>query len=138
MAAVYVKEQHLAEMIDHAREEAPVEACGILAGKEGRVVEVHRARNADCSPTSYRLDPEEQYRIFVDIEDKGLDIVGIYHSHPASPAVPSSVDLEQAYYPEAIYLVISLVDPVKPEVRAFTIANGEISEKEILTVTAMA
>jgi proteasome lid subunit RPN8/RPN11 len=132
MAAVYVKQQHLVEMIDHAREEAPVEACGILAGKEGRVVEVYRARNADHSPTSYRLDPEEQYRIFVDIEDKGLDIVGIYHSHPSSPAAPSSIDLERAYYPEAIYFVISLVDPGDPQVRAFRITNGETCEHEIV------
>ncbi len=132
MEVVYVTEQHLAEMIDHAREEAPLEACGILAGQKHRVAETYRARNVDQSPTSYQLDPEEQYRIFIDIEDKGLDIVGIYHSHPSSPAVPSNIDLGKAYYPEAFYFVISLMDPARPEVRAFTIANGESKECEIV------
>lgn len=132
MEVVYVKQQHLVEMIHHARQEAPLEACGILAGEKHRVAEIYRARNVDRSPTSYRLDPEEQYRIFVDIEDKGLDIVGIYHSHPSSPAVPSNIDLGKAYYPEAFYFVISLMDPARPEVRAFTIANGESRESEIV------
>ncbi|TKJ31359.1 MAG: hypothetical protein CEE40_02190 [Chloroflexi bacterium B3_Chlor] len=121
-------------MIAHARDEAPLEACGILAGKQDRVVEVYRARNADCSPTSYRLDPEEQYRIFVDIEDNGLDIVGIYHSHPASPAVPSNTDRKQAYYPEAMYFVVSLADPAEPHVRAFRIADEEVTEEEMVVV----
>ncbi len=121
----YLKKQHLAEMIAHAREEAPLEACGILAGKEDRVVRVYRARNADRSRVSYRLEPEEQYRIFIDIEEKGWDILGIYHSHPTSPAIPSGIDLKQAQYPEAVYFVVSLADPVKPQVRAFKIIEGE-------------
>jgi proteasome lid subunit RPN8/RPN11 len=128
---VWLTEQHLAEMIAHAQEEAPLEACGILAGKEGRVLKLFRARNADRSPVSYRLEPEEQYRIFMDIEEKGWDILGIYHSHPTSAAVPSGMDLKQAYYPEAIYFVVSLSDPVEPETRAFTIVEGEITEEEI-------
>lgn len=128
---VYLKKQHLAEMIAHAREEAPLEACGILAGTEDHVVKLYRARNADCSPVSYRLQPEEQYRIFMDVEEKGWDILGIYHSHPTSAAVPSGIDLKQAYYPEAVYFVVSLADPVKPHVRAFRIVEGEITEEEI-------
>lgn len=128
---VYIEERHLAEMIAHAREEAPLEACGILAGIEGKVLKLYRAKNADRSPVSYRLEPEEQYRIFMDIEEKVWDILGIYHSHPTSPAFPSGRDLKQAYYPEAIYFVVSLADPAKPEVRAFRIIEGEITEEEI-------
>lgn len=128
---VYLKRQHLAEMIAHSREQAPLEACGILAGKQGRVVKLYRARNADRSPVSYRLEPEEQYRVFKDIEERALDIVGIYHSHPTSPPVPSAIDLEQAYYPEAIYFVVSLADPVKPKAKAFRIVDGETTEEEI-------
>ncbi len=131
---VYVKKQHLAEMMAHAEKEAPLEACGILAGKEGHAVKLYRATNADCSPASYRLEPEEQYRIFMDIEEKGWDILGIYHSHPTSPAVPSGIDLKQAYYPEAIYFVVSLADPVEPYVRAFRIVEGKITEEEITVV----
>lgn len=128
---VYLKKHHLAEMIAHAREEAPLEACGILAGEEDHVVKLYRARNVDCSPVSYRLEPEEQYHIFMDIDNKGWDILGIYHSHPTSPAVPSGIDLKQAYYPEALYFVVSLADSVQPEVKAFRIVEGEISEEEI-------
>jgi len=131
---VYLKKLHLAEMIAHAREEAPLEACGILAGKGGRVVTLYRARNADCSPVSYRLEPEEQYRIFTDIEENGWDILGIYHSHPTHPAVPSGIDLKQAYYPEAVYFVVSLADPLEPRVRAFRIVEGEITEEQIAVV----
>ena len=128
---VYLKKRHLTEMIAHARAEAPLEACGILAGNEGRVAQLYRARNAERSPVAYRLEPEEQYRIFMDIEEKGWDILGIYHSHPASPAVPSGIDLTQAYYPDALYFVISLVDPIKPQIRAFRIIEGEITEEKI-------
>ena len=131
---LYLKKQHLAEMIAHAQKEAPLEACGILAGKEDRVAKLYRARNADRSPMSYRLEPEEQYRIFTDIEEKGWDILGIYHSHPTSPAVPSGIDLKQAYYPEAVYFVVSLADPTQPHVRAFKIVEGEITEEEISVV----
>ena len=131
---LYLKKQHLAEMIAHAREEAPLEACGVLAGKEDRVAKLYRASNADRSPVSYRLEPEEQYRIFMDIEEKGWDILGIYHSHPTSPAVPSGIDLKQAYYPEAVYFVVSLADPVQPQVKAFRIIEGKITEEEISVV----
>jgi proteasome lid subunit RPN8/RPN11 len=121
----------LAEMIAHAQEEAPTEACGILAGKNGRVLELHRARNVDCSPVSYRLDREEQYRVFKDIEERGWELVGIYHSHPASPAVPSETDEKQAGYPEASYVLISLADPNVPQVRAFRFGEQGFSEEDI-------
>jgi len=79
-----IERKHLLEMIYHARQDAPNEACGILAGKNDRVLRLYRARNAEKSPAAYRLFPDEQYRIFKDIEDRGLEIIGIYHSHPSS------------------------------------------------------
>ncbi len=129
-----LKKQHLEEMIAHARVEMPLEACGILAGRNGCAVRLYRASNADRSCVSYRLEPEEQYRIFMDIEKEGLEMLGIYHSHPTSPAVPSETDLKQAYYPEAIYLVVSLADPELPQVRAFRIVDDEVTEEEITVV----
>ncbi len=130
-AVVRLAKQHLLEMVAHAQEEAPLEACGVLAGSEGRVTRLYRARNAARSPLSYRLEPEEQFRIFVDIEQRGWEILGIYHSHPASPPVPSSLDLNQAYYPDAVYFVVSLAGPGEPEVRAFRIVEGEVFEEEL-------
>jgi proteasome lid subunit RPN8/RPN11 len=122
----------LSEMIDHAREEAPEEACGILAGQEGRVSQLYRARNADHSPTSYRLDPEEQYHIFEDMEVRGWELVGIYHSHPSSAAIPSDVDQKQARYPESSYVLVSLEDPDSPQIRSFRIEDGRVTEEDIV------
>jgi proteasome lid subunit RPN8/RPN11 len=122
----------LSEMIDHAREEAPEEACGILAGQEGRVLQLYRARNADHSPTSYRLDPEEQYRIFEDMEVRGWELVGIYHSHPSTVAIPSDFDQKQARYPESSYVLVSLEDPDNPQIRSFRIEDGRVTEEDIV------
>jgi proteasome lid subunit RPN8/RPN11 len=126
--------RHLLEMINHAREEAPNEACGILAGKNDRVSRLYRARNAENSPNAYRLFPDEQYRIFKDIEDKGLEIIGIYHSHPFSPPVPSDTDIRQAYSPQVSHVVISLAENEEPQVTAFRISEDEVIEQDLLVV----
>lgn len=129
-----IERKHLSEIISHAREEAPREACGILAGRDGRVLRLYRARNADPSPTSYSLEPEQQYRIFKDIEDRGLELVAIYHSHPSSPATPSDNDIKQAYYPDASYLVVSLTDPLEAQVRAFRITEDGAVEEDMAVI----
>ena len=129
-----IEGKYLSEMISHAREDAPQEACGILAGRGHRVLRMYRARNAQRSSTSYSLDPEEQYRIFRDIEDRGLELVGIYHSHPSSPATPSDTDIEQAYYPEVSYVLISLADPDEPQLRAFRITEEGVAEEDMVVV----
>ena len=126
--------KHLLEMINHAREQAPNEACGILAGSNERVLRLYRARNAALSPTSYRLHPDEQYRIFKDIEDRGLEILGIYHSHPSSPAVPSATDIGQAYSSEVSYVLISLTDRMDPQVRAFRITEEGFREQDLSVI----
>jgi len=129
-----IERKHLLEMIQHAREESPNEACGILAGKNDRVFRLYRARNAEDSPTTYRLFPDEQYRIFKDIEDRGLEIIGIYHSHPSSAPVPSDTDIRQAYSPEVTHIVISLAESEEPQVRAFRISEDEVIEQDLLVV----
>ena len=131
---IQIESTHLSEMISHAREDAPREACGILAGTEQRVLRLYRAANAQRSRTSYSLDPREQYRIFRDIEDRELTLVAIYHSHPSSPATPSDTDIELAYYPEVAHVLISLVDPDQPQVRAFRIAEGRVAEEDIVII----
>jgi proteasome lid subunit RPN8/RPN11 len=129
-----IERKHLSEIISHAREEVPREACGILAGRDGRVLRLYRARNADHSPTSYSLEREQQYRILKDIEDRGLELVAIYHSHPSSPATPSDKDIEQAYYPEACYLVVSLKDPLEPQIRAFRVTEHGAVEEDMAVI----
>ncbi len=126
-----LERRYIEEMMAHAREEAPKEACGLLLGREGRAVRLYRAANADKSATTYQLNPEEQFRIFVEMEEKGLDLWGIYHSHPVSPAYPSARDIRMAYFPESLYLIVSLAGK-EPEVRAFWIVEGEVREEELI------
>ncbi len=118
------------EMVAQAREEAPYEACGIIAGQGGKAVKLYRTANAEHSPTAYRLEPEEQYRIFVEMEEMGWELWGIYHSHPAFPPYPSARDIKQAYFPEALYIIVSLAQE-EPETRAFRIVEGEVREEEL-------
>src|SRR5687768_5592460 len=95
-------------IIAQARSEYPNEACGLLAGKDGVATKVYPMTNAERSPVIYRMDPTEQLRVFNDMDDEALDLVGIYHSHTRSPAYPFATDVAWAYYPEAAYVIVSL------------------------------
>jgi len=128
---VYIDGAYLDEMVAHAQEEAPYEACGILAGANGRPTKLYRARNAEGSPVRFRIEPHDQLRIMREIEENGWEILGIYHSHPNGPDHPSATDVAQAFYPEAIYFIVSLRNPGQPQVRAFRIIDGEIRVEEI-------
>ncbi len=120
------------EMIRHARAELPYEACGIIAGVIGEgVTRFYPARNELQSETRYNIDPEDLYRILMELEDNGLDVWGIFHSHPATPAYPSATDLKQSYYPDAYYLILSFMNPEKPDLRAFKIDGDEVEEVKI-------
>jgi proteasome lid subunit RPN8/RPN11 len=116
------------EMVAHAREDLPNECCGIVAANDGRAVKVFKAANAEASPVRYGLDPREQYKIMMEIDREGWTLGGIYHSHTRSPAYPSQTDVNLAFYPDAIYLIVSLQDAHQPDVRAFRILDGEIEE----------
>ena len=122
------------QMIAHALSELPYEACGLLAGRDGRVERFYATANADRSPVTYRLDPAEQLRVFNRIEEEGLELVGIYHSHTHTEAYPSPTDRRQAFYPEAHYVLVSLADRDRPVLRAFTIRDGEVEEQELRVV----
>jgi [CysO sulfur-carrier protein]-S-L-cysteine hydrolase len=119
------------EMVEHGLAGFPNEACGLLAGKEGRPVKFFAMSNQDASPVSYRLDPKEQLKVFTEIDDEGWDLLGIFHTHTHSEAYPSETDLKQAFYPEATYLVMSLSDRSNPELRGFTMQDGVIAEREV-------
>jgi [CysO sulfur-carrier protein]-S-L-cysteine hydrolase len=118
----------LEEIVQHAREDLPNECCGIVASEDGAAVRVFRATNAEASPVRYSLDPREQYEITMEIEDAGWDLGAIYHSHTRSEAYPSQTDVNLAFYPDALYVIVSLRDRSNPEVRAYRIANERIEE----------
>jgi [CysO sulfur-carrier protein]-S-L-cysteine hydrolase len=121
-------------MVAHAEEHVPNEACGLLAGLGTRVEHLYRMRNADESPFTYRLEPTEQLQVFNEIDDKGWELVGIFHSHTHTAAYPSETDQRQAFFPEAQYVLVSLADPGDPQVRAFTIRDGSVDEQEVRIV----
>ncbi len=119
------------EMVEHGLREFPNEACGLLAGRDGVPVRFFAMRNLDASPVSYRLDPKEQLQVFDRMDEEGWELLGIFHTHTHSEAYPSETDLRLAFYPDAYYLVMSLSDRERPVLRAFRIADGEITEEEL-------
>jgi len=129
--ALHLTEDQVEEMIRHAQREYPNEACGLLAGRDSRVEKVYQMTNAEHSPVTYRLDPEEQFRAFMEIEEAGWELLAIYHSHSHSPAYPSATDLELAFYPDSLYLIISLADRDQPIIRAFRIVEGVVEEERV-------
>lgn len=118
------------QLIEHAVAALPNEACGLMAGRDGRVERFYPTRNADESRTTYRLDPKEQFQVFSEIEDQGLELSGIFHSHTHTEAYPSERDRQQAFYPDAHYVLVSVADRSSPSLRAYTIIDGVIEEQE--------
>ena len=119
------------EIAAHAREEAPNECCGLIAGRDGQATAVHRARNSFASPLRYEVHPQDQLRITNEIEDAGEEIAGIYHSHTKSEAYPSQTDINLAEnWPDPVYLICSIVD-AEPVVRGFEIRDDSVSEVEL-------
>jgi len=127
-----LEKAYLDEMIAHAREDAPNECCGIIAGKDGRAVKLFRAKNAEASPWRYKVDDRDLLRIFNECSDNDWDFLAIYHSHTASPAYPSPTDVRLAMWPDAYYVLVSLEDAENPAVRAFRIQDGQVAEEEIV------
>jgi [CysO sulfur-carrier protein]-S-L-cysteine hydrolase len=123
--------EHIEEIIAHAREEAPNECCGIIAGENGRAVKLFRAKNAEASPYRYSVDSKDLFLIHRECEANDWTFLAIYHSHTASEAYPSPTDVRLAFWPEAYYVLVSLQEPEKPVVRAFRIMDGEISEEPL-------
>jgi [CysO sulfur-carrier protein]-S-L-cysteine hydrolase len=119
------------EIAEHGLKGFPNEACGLLAGVDGRPAKFFAMTNLDASPVSYRLDPKEQLRVFDEIEQEGWELLGIVHTHTHSEALPSETDINQAFYPEALYMIMSLVDREGPVLRGFRIIEGDITEEEV-------
>lgn len=123
--------QFVDDMIDHAREEAPNECCGIIAGANGRATKLFRTINAEASPYRYNVDSRDLFRVYRECEANGWEFLVIYHSHTASEAYPSATDIRLAFWPESYYVLVSLADPDQPVVRAFRIIDGQVREEEL-------
>lgn len=121
--------QHWQAMYLHVADQAPLEACGLVAGKNNSVETVLPVQNAARSTVRYRMDPQEQYNAFMQIEDHGLSLIGIYHSHPSGPAIPSFTDIEEAAY-DVIYLIWYPTN-YKWTARGFQIEKGHTNRVSI-------
>ena len=122
------------DMIEQARAEAPIEACGILAGGNGRVEKLYKMTNAEHRRDHFMMAPAEQFAAVKDIRSTCLKMLAIYHSHPETPARPSAEDVRFALIPGMIYVIVSLQGNNGPVVKGFQIEDGSINEVPVKIV----
>ncbi|HEX9696479.1 MAG TPA: M67 family metallopeptidase [Actinomycetota bacterium] len=132
METFEIPESMVADMVAHADAEYPSECCGVIGG-DSVPRRLFRLRNVDPDPVMrYSADPRELKRATDEIYDADWEILCIYHSHTHSPAFPSPTDVERALYPEAVYALVTLQDRQNPELRAFRIVEGTITELKVV------
>ncbi|MGI8505570.1 MAG: Mov34/MPN/PAD-1 family protein [Solirubrobacteraceae bacterium] len=131
---MWIAQDLLDEILAHARSDAPNECCGMIASRDGEAVKVFRAVNAAASPLRYEIAGAEQYRIQMSIDDEGLDLGAIYHSHTRSAPYPSQTDINLAFYPEALYVIVGLAGD-QPEIKAYRIRDGKVADAELVRGT---
>ncbi|MBE0689524.1 MAG: M67 family metallopeptidase [Anaerolineae bacterium] len=130
---VWLRPALAAQILDHARADAPREACGLLIGQGGTVEAIVPARNAaDDATRFFRLDERDLVRAVFDAERRGQVLVGFYHSHPDGVAMPSQTDIAQSYYPDAVHVIAGLRSD--PALAAWRLRYGE-AERLTLEVT---
>jgi len=114
-------------MLAQSRAELPNECCGLLLGKQiiERAVPM---RSIPPAPDAYYMDPEQQIVVFTDMQATGEQLLGIYHSHPNGPVEPSGMDLQLAFHPDALYVIISLADADSPVLAAYYLGSGQFEE----------
>jgi proteasome lid subunit RPN8/RPN11 len=113
------------EVLAHSGRAAPAEACGLLVGRHRHVMRAVPTDNADPSPTRYAIPPDAYLSAIRAARREGLEVIGAYHSHPRSPAVPSPTDRDEAF-PDFIFLIATLTGT--PAVRAWHVVNGNFAE----------
>ena len=117
------------KIIQHAQTEAPIEACGYLAGADGVITRAYPMKNIDASTEHFTLDPKEQFDIVRTVRSNNEEIYTNYHSHPETPARPSQEDIRLAFDPGMKYVIVSLADNTT-DVKCFSIVNGEVTHEE--------
>lgn len=123
----------VAAILTQAEAVAPIEACGYLAGRDGVVLRHYPMTNMDRSEMHYSFDIEEQFRVMRMVREQEMHVIGVYHSHPATPARPSAEDIRLAYDPDIIHVIISLAGGGN-DLKAFKINSGRVSP-EVIEIT---
>jgi len=119
------------KIVAHARRDHPDEACGIVAGRDGRPERVIEMDNAERSPTFYRFDAVEQLHVWREMDQRDEEPVVIYHSHTATDAYPSRTDVALATEPAAHYVLVSTRHADEAELRSYRIVDGSITEEPV-------
>ena len=127
-----ISRKHWQEMLEHVDKHVPLESCGLLAGRHNRVEKVIAVRNQAQSPVRFVMEPYEQLQAFDLIDSNGLDLLGIFHSHPAGPETVSATDLADAAY-EVVHLIWSRTQG-HWQARGFWIENGSATEVKLQIV----
>jgi len=118
------------QIVEHAKKESPLECCGILGGKDHAVEKAFELQNLDQSPVRYAMAPQEQLKVFDEMEKESMEMVAIYHSHTHTIPFPSETDVKLAFYAEVSSIIISLKEK-DPVVKAFRIGKEAIYLEEI-------
>ena len=120
----------LEQLIEHAKNAYPNEACGLLVGRTAadRFIPM---KNISADAREYEMDPAELITTLRFLRETGENLISIYHSHPHGPAEPSKTDVERSYYPEVAHLIVSLAAPERPRAAAFRIIDGDILPIEL-------
>ena len=120
-------------IVAHAREESPNECCGLLVGAGHVIEDSVRTTNLKSSPTAYLIDPADHFAEIRRARTEGRAILGAYHSHPHSPPVPSRTDVDEAHYPDFVYVIVSLEPPL-PQIRAYLIERGNFTAVPLVSL----
>jgi [CysO sulfur-carrier protein]-S-L-cysteine hydrolase len=118
-------------LVEHSWSDFPFEVCGLLGIRPDGSFAHYPIENAERSMTYYVMDAKQLLRAMREIEDEGWGLA-IYHSHTHTQAYPSATDIRLAAYPEATYLIVTLQDRDHPDIRAFTILEGVVTERPVV------
>jgi proteasome lid subunit RPN8/RPN11 len=133
--AVVVRKGVVEALVAHARDEAPGECCGLLIGHRGAIVRAVRARNARPGPRTYLIDPRDHFAAIRSARSEGMDIVGFYHSHPASAPEPSPTDRAEAVAGDHYYLIVTPDEAAGgPVVAAYWLLDGNFRAVDLVAV----
>ena len=128
ISELQISEEIFENIVDQAKAEAPIEACGILAGHGSAVEKIYKMINVNNRHDHFMMQPEEQFAVMKDMRAAELSMLAIYHSHPESPARPSQEDIRMAFTPGVAYVIVSLQDESRPVIKGFEIEDGTVAE----------
>lgn len=121
------------QIVAHAHADAPNECCGIVATSGGQALGVYRATNKFASPLRFEIDESDLIRIWRAIDERDWELGAIYHSHTRTPPEPSQTDINgAAQWPGALWVIVGLMDGQEPDVRTWSIADGQVTQVELI------